>query len=167
MKTSKDFAREAGPTLQALRTMVRRMAITLTTKVLWQLTGYRQSDGSTETRNAEPFTGIGVYARPPASGSPEAIVTMVGADGETPAIVAVRDEKTRANSAGDAAADETVIYNSVARMRVRSDGVIELHPIGSPPTPLDGVVTGTGIDSFTGLTYFALGNASANVLVKK
>ena len=32
---------------------------------------------------------------------------------------------------------------------------------------LDGVVTGQGIDSFTGATYFALGNASAVVKAKK
>lgn len=34
-------------------------------------------------------------------------------------------------------------------------------------SPNDGVVHGTGIDSFSGATYFALGNASGVVLAKK
>ena len=39
--------------------------------------------------------------------------------------------------------------------------------LGDEPAAMDGAVVGTGIDSFTGATYAALGNASAIVKVKK
>lgn len=39
--------------------------------------------------------------------------------------------------------------------------------LGDEPAALDGVVTGTGIDPFTGVSYSVLGNASAVVKAKK
>ena len=109
--------------------MVRRMAISLTTKVLWQLVGFRLPDGSTEVANAEAFTGIGFYARPPRSGDPEAIVVSVG-DATAPMIVAVRDEKTRAAIVGVLKVGESAMYTDKALVYVRDDGTIEARSAG-------------------------------------
>jgi hypothetical protein len=105
--------------------MIRRMAISLTSKVLWQLAGFRLPDGSIEVTNAEAFTGIGFYARPPRSGVPEAIVASV-VDATVPMIIAVRDEATRAKVAGGIGEDETAVFNSQAMMLLRNNGTIEL-----------------------------------------
>lgn len=120
----KDFAQDTDPLLLQLKGMVRRMAISLTAKALWQLVGFRQADGTTETRQAEPFTGIGFYSRPPSSGKPEAIVLMVG-DANAPIAVATRDEKTRAAVAGALEPDEAMMFNSAALVYVKADGTIE------------------------------------------
>lgn len=124
---ARDFAKQIDPTMQALKGAIRRMAITLTTKALWQLAGFRQADGTTETRMAEVFSGIGFYARPPSSGSPEAVVTMLGADSASPVVVATRDEATRAAVAGGLAADETMVFTSQAVVYVKADGTIEIR----------------------------------------
>ena len=100
------------------------MTVGFVDKMLWQLVGVRLLDGSTETIPVEPFTGIGFYSRPPASGSPEAI--MVNAGGaKSPAIVGLRDEKTRAKVAGGLVADEAMVFNSAAVVYVKADGSVE------------------------------------------
>ncbi len=48
----------------------------------------------------------------------------------------------------------------------RDTGVVELGGEGLDAL-IDGVVQGQGVDTFTGATYAALGNTSANVLAKK
>jgi len=53
-----------------------------------------------------------------------------------------------------------------ARMPVRINGPF-IFLGGSSLTPLDGVVTGRAIDTFTGTPQFALGNASKKVWAKK
>ena len=108
---------------------LRRMAITVTAKALWQLTGFKQPDGTIETMKAEPFTGIGLAARPPNGGRPEAIVVMVGG-ASSPMIIAVRDEKTRAAIAGALGVDETMLFNSKAVVYVKADGSIEARSAG-------------------------------------
>lgn len=166
--TPHDFAEQIGAFRREMTGKVRRFLVSFTSDVLWQLTGHALLDPTkVETRTVEVFPGIGFYSRPPdGSTSAEAIVTNVGGS-NTPAVVATRDEATRAASAGDLEADSAAMFNTLARVHVRADGVIELHPVGAALTPLNGVVNGEGIDSFTGLTYFALGNASTHVLVKK
>lgn len=138
MRSSRDNAGATDPLLLALASSLRRMAISLTAKALWQLVGFRGQDGATETRNVEPFTGIGFYSRPSLNGKPEAIVVMVGAGGGivdaavspgTPAIVATRDEQTRAAVAGDLQPDETAIFNSLAILLVKADGTFEARSV--------------------------------------
>lgn len=107
--------------------MVRRMAITLTSRALWQLTGFTLLDGSRETMAAEPFLGLGIAARPSSSGKPEAIVLMIGDDAKTPVVVAVRDEATRQAIAGALAADETALYNSKVIAIAKADGTFEVR----------------------------------------
>ncbi|MBA2718937.1 MAG: hypothetical protein H0U52_06820 [Chloroflexi bacterium] len=100
------------------------MAITLTSKALWQLTGFTLPDGDVETQKAEAFTGIGFFARPPSSGKPEAIVIMVN-DAQNPVVIAVRDEKTRAAIVGALEQDESAIFNTRALVVIKADGTIE------------------------------------------
>ena len=139
MKTIEQLQRVLDPALVTAKGAVRRMAISLTSRVLWQLTGFRLpgAGGSTttETQTAEPFTGIGFYARPPTSGKPEAIVIMVN-DGQNPVVVAVRDEKTRAAIAGALEANETAVFNSAAIVHVKADGTIEARSASGVAVPL-------------------------------
>lgn len=124
MKSAEEHARATDGWFAEIANTVRRMAITLTTQALWQLAGVRNLDGSTETINIEPFLGIGLFARPPSSGSPEAIVVFAGGP-KAGAIVAVRDEKTRQAIAGALAQDETMLFNSKAVVYAKADGTIE------------------------------------------
>lgn len=130
MKTLRELARAVDPERNRVAGAIRRMAITLTSKVLWQLTGY-EVDGETETFTAEPFTGIGFAARPPNSSKPEAVVVMIG-DAQHPVIIAVRDEKTRAAAAAALGfkADEAAIFNSKAAVHVKDDSTIEARSLG-------------------------------------
>lgn len=127
-RTLKELAAETDPERIRRAGSLRRLAISFTAKPIWQLIGFKTPDGSVETMSSEPFTGIGVFARPPDGSKSEAIAAMIG-DAGAPVIIAVRDEATRAKSAGDLKADETALYNSLARVHVRADGVIELAPV--------------------------------------
>jgi phage gp45-like len=124
MKSVAELNTSLDPLRVAIRGMVRRMTVTLTSR-LWQLTGFTLLDGKPETFSAEAFTGIGFFARPPASGKPEAIVIMIGADGDAPVITAVRDEKTRQAIAGALKADETAAFNSQVILHMTENG--EIH----------------------------------------
>lgn len=104
---------------------IRKVAISLTSRALWQLLGFKQLDGTKEAFPAEPFLGIGFHARPPASGKPEAIVLMVGDDARTPVVVAVRDEATRKAIASTLKLDETAMFNSKSIIHVKDDETIE------------------------------------------
>lgn len=75
-----------------------------------------------------------------------------------PIIVGVLD--TDAPSVLD---DDDIVVVQASRVRILS-GDIEL---GDTPNPLDEVVVGTGIDSFTGSTYKILQNTSSVVKAKK
>lgn len=114
---------------------VRRFAVTLTSQVLWQLAGFRMPDQSREVVNAEQFSGIGFFARPPSSGSPEAIAVMVG-DANAPVIVAVRDEATRSKIAGAIAEDEAMVFSSQAVVYIKADGTIEARTAAGVAVPL-------------------------------
>ncbi len=139
--------------------MVRRMAITLTSKVLWQLAGFQMPDGSREVFNAEAFTGIGFFARPPSSGSPETIVVSVG-DASAPMIIAVRDEKTRAAIMGAIDVGETAIYTDKAVVYLKSDGTIEARSAGGVAAALATKADVTALANFVqGLMVGGTGSA--------
>lgn len=124
-----EFAGEVGPDARKIAGMVRRVAITLTRRVLWQILGHKLLDEKPETRDAEPFTGVGFYSRPSASGKPEAVVVFAGGAGN-PLIVATRDEKTRAalfKVAGELAENETAIFNSQSLIVIKADGTVEIR----------------------------------------
>lgn len=141
MLTAREFAERFHPARLAAMGAIRRMAITLTgtltaAKAIWQLVGVRLPNGDLETQLAETFTGIGFYARPPATGKPEAIVIMVGQDAELPVVVGVRDEKTRAAIAGALKADETAAFNSIVILHMKADGTIEARSKNGVAVPL-------------------------------
>jgi phage gp45-like len=127
MRSVKQLREQTKPAVVHAAGAIRRMAIALTSKALWQLTGLRLLDNSTEVMTAEPFGGIGFHARPAASGKPEAIVLLVGDNATTPVVVAVRDEKTRQAIAGALAGDETAMFNSQAIVVCKADGTVEVR----------------------------------------
>lgn len=137
MSTTEKLNADTDPERVSLRGKLRRFVITLTSKALWQVTGFALGAGGTqEVMTAELFGGIGISARPPdgKQGRAEAIIAMLGNDGKTPVIVAVRDEKTRAAIAQalNQQADETVLFNSKAVTYVKADGTIEIRtPTGT------------------------------------
>lgn len=122
-----EWAETNAPDRRGLVGSIRRMAIKLTSRALWQLVGHTLPDARTETRNVEAFTGIGYYSRPKSSDRAEAIVLFPGGDAQTPVVVATRNEDTRKAIAGALAEDETAIFNSLAIALIKASGVIELR----------------------------------------
>jgi len=126
--TAQDFAEMIGSFRRQFGGLIRRMSVKLTTGGVWQVAGHLLFDNRREAPPAENYPGIGFSARPPANDSAEAIVVQVGGSNQ-PAIVATRDEATRAKVA-DIVVDEAVVYNSVARVYVKADGTIEIRTHG-------------------------------------
>ncbi|MGN6103738.1 MAG: hypothetical protein ACTHU0_01415 [Kofleriaceae bacterium] len=139
MRTVEELQHALDPRVARAAGAIRRMAVSLTARVLWQLVGFQipgaRGASQTETASAEPFLGIGFHARPPSSGKPEAIVLMVG-DAQHPVVVAVRDEKTRAAVAGALAENETAMFNSRSVVHIKADGTIEARSAGGTAGPL-------------------------------
>jgi hypothetical protein len=140
MRTVEALLESTDPRWIRFAGMVRRMTITLTAKVLWQLAGFRLPDAAggasgQEVINAEAFTGIGFFSRPPSSGSPEAIVVSVG-DASSPMIIAVRDEKTRAAIVGALKVGETAVYTDQALVYLKDNGTIEARSAAGTAAPL-------------------------------
>ena len=90
-----ELADTVGTAARATLGMIRRMAIKVTSKALWQVIGHRMLDSSRETRDAEVFYGIGIWARPKSSEKAEAIVAFLGGGAGSPVIVATRNEDAR------------------------------------------------------------------------
>lgn len=110
-----EHQQEIAPRGRDLRGRLRRMAIKVTSRVLWQLVGHRTEDGQ-ETVDVEVFPGVGFYARPKATDRAEAVVVHIG--GAThPAIVATRNEDVRKAIAA-LGEDETAMFNSQATVHV-------------------------------------------------
>jgi hypothetical protein len=118
--------------------------------------------------NGDPAEGAVVVGRlwsaadiPPADGATNVDEVM---------LVVEKDKSFRLRCSGggkieiDAEADVTITTTGDAN--VIAGGTIRLGA-NTLVAPMDGVVHGTGIDTFTGATYFALGNASTKVLAKK
>ncbi len=133
MKTTQQLAKETDPLAVRARAAIRRLVVKLTAGAIWQVTGFRLLDGGTETRKAEAFTGIGLSSRPP--GDAEAIVVMVG-DGNTPIVIAVRDEATRKKVASAIGLDETMLFNSTSCVYLKADGAIEARSSAGVAVPL-------------------------------
>lgn len=139
MRTIEELRRDIDPAIVRAFGAIRRFVITLTDTAIWQVAGVLMPDGQ-EVVRAEVFGGIGVSARPPSGVQAEAIAAMAG-DADSPVIVAVRDEQTRAASAGDLQPDETALYNSKARAVVRADATVSLELVGTPAE--DAMLKGT------------------------
>lgn len=116
-----------GETARELGGVIVRATLGTTAESLWRtLTGYLP-DGTRAFRDAEVFSGIGVYARPPTNANAEAIVGTLGGEASAAVVLATRDEGTRRAMAGNINADETILYNSVSVVLVKSTGAIELR----------------------------------------
>lgn len=155
--TTKDWRDFTSTQARELAGKVRRMAVSVTnvlagagttTAAFWQVVGHLLLDNTTkETADAEVFSGVGFYARPPAGANAEAIVAFPGGP-SNPTIVASRDEATRKKVAGDAKQDETFVFNSQVALRFTNSGLIQAYLVGGP-TPVqlalksdvDGVIT--------------------------
>lgn len=132
-----DFAEAVSSVARDAMGRVRRMAVTLTNSAIWQVAGHVLLDKTRETRKAEVFGGIGIYARPPATGgTPEAIVVFPGGP-EQAIIAATRDEATRRavfKLAGEIADGETAIYSvaTAAVIILKANGTVEIRAAGNP-----------------------------------
>lgn len=131
MRSKEALAETTDPRWISVRGMVRRMVVSLTNAVKWQLTGVPLPDGNggvaPEVRSAEVFSGIGFFSRPPKTGAPEAAVLSLGGDASAPLVVATRDEKTRAEVAGDLDEDETITFNSSTIVYNKKNGTVEIR----------------------------------------
>ena len=135
--TPEDFAKEIGAFRRTVSGLIRRMVVSITDGGIWQMLGHKLIDPTQrETRDVELYPGIGHYARPPSNtGNAEAVVVNIG-DQNNPAIVATRDEATRAACVNDITDDETVDYNSASRVYVKADGTIEARTHGGTANQL-------------------------------
>lgn len=165
-QTVEEYREDGDRWMLRLRGMVRRVVVGLTEVAggAWQALGYKDSDGNQETfNNVEMFGGVGIHARPADNGRVEAIIIHVGGDEEHPVMVATRDRSMQV----ELQADETAIFNSQTVIRVKADGTVEIGSRGATLTPLDEIVHGRGVDTFTGLTYKALGSTTSKLKAEK
>lgn len=127
-----ELAHAVGEHARNVAGMIRRFAVSLTTRGLWQVSGHEMIEGDREVRDAEVFAGIGLFARPPSSGGkPEAVVVFPGGGGANPVIVAARDEATR-KAVADLNSDETAIFTSQSIIVIKSSGTIEIRSAVNP-----------------------------------
>lgn len=140
--TSKDWRDLTSSARRELTGKIRRMAVSVTnvlagvgttTASFWQVVGHLLVDNTTrETADAEVFSGVGFYARPPADANAEAIVTFLGESAANPVAIATRDEATRKKVAGAALQDETFMFNSKVAIRMTASGQIQAYLVGGP-----------------------------------
>lgn len=126
-RTEEEHAAETGPTKRYIYGLVRRVGITLSrTAAKWQVRGKRGGTGGDEVFDVELFPGIGIFARPPADGAPEACLVSIGGT-KSSAIIATRDEKTRKLIAAQVGEGETAVYNPSGIVLLKADGTIEIR----------------------------------------
>jgi len=131
--TSEDFAEVIGAFRRETAGAIRRMVVGVAQSGVWQMLGHLLFDPTQrEQKQVENYPGIGHYAKPPAgTGNAEGIVVQVGGGGaNNPALVATRDEGTRAaafSGGADLVDNESALYNSLGRVYVKSDGTIEIR----------------------------------------
>ncbi len=118
-----------------LQSALRRMVVVGTSAVRWALEGFEDFDGNVEEDEAEPFTGVGFYSRPPSGDATEAVVLKIGGRSGHPVIVATRshDGVKRVGAVGE---DETLIFNSLSVVKITAAGEIQVGAIGGPFAPL-------------------------------
>lgn len=129
-----------------------------------------------EVDDAEHFEPYGFTAAP--HNGAEVLILNVGADASHPVVIVAADRRYRVKGlvtgevcVFDDQGQRITLYRDrieveAPRVIVKSPDV-QLGTDGTALTPPDGVVTGQGIDTFTGATYFALGNASGKVAAGK
>ncbi len=136
-----ELADSVGTAARATLGALRRMAIKVTSKALWQVIGHRLLDGSRETRDAEVFYGIGIWARPKSSEKAEALVAFLGGASGAPVVVATRNEDARrAVEAviGSLKEGEAILYGSsgLPFVHVKDDQTVEVRKAGGTAVAL-------------------------------
>lgn len=122
-RTSADLAAMNDPFARKVAGMIRKMIVLFTEGGRWELEGFRALK---ERVRAEVFQGVGIWARPPANAKITAVVVSVG-DSDNPVVIAIRDERTRQAVAAAIADNETLLYNTLARVHVKADGTIHVR----------------------------------------
>lgn len=134
--TIDDVRGRTSPQARSISGIARRMEIRLTAGPLWQVVGHLLMDNRTlETRQAEPFTGIGFYSRPAPGANVDAIVLNI-AGAQNPMIVATRDEGLRRaieNERGEFAEDESAMFNTAVVACCASTGKFMVSTPGGTP----------------------------------
>lgn len=162
------------PLVARLRALVTRGTLdTATSSSKMQGAKFRGQDG--EVDEAEHFEPYGLTARPHPGA--EVLIVNVGADSAHPLVLVAADRRYRIKGL---AAGEVCLYDDQGqritlyrdRIELEAPTVIVNSPdvyLGGagPAGPLDGLVHGKGIDTYTGMSYSALGNASAKVAAAK
>lgn len=138
-RSREELNAEIGARARKVAGTIRRFAVTLTSRPFWQVVGHLLVDGKTrETWDAEVFSGVGFYARPPADGKPEAIAVFVGGGG-APIVVATRDEATRQavfKLAGELGAGDAAMFSPAAVVIARANGTVEIRTPSGSAAPL-------------------------------
>jgi phage gp45-like len=130
---SRDWRQKASAPVVALVNLVRHMAVRTAAAAAWRLAGYEDGDGNEELEDGEVFSGIGFWSLPSASGEAEVILAHPGAATGNSAVIATRDEKTRAAvvaALGGVDAGEhgaTLTFNGGAVVWLRGDGGVEIR----------------------------------------
>lgn len=120
-RTVLDFAARQGASATQAAAAIRRFVVTRTASLLWQVAGFVDAYGNTETLPAvEVFQGVGFAARP-ASGRGEVIVVNVGG-GQHPVAVACRD----ASIVPDLEEGETAVFNEHLIVLLKTGGTVEI-----------------------------------------
>lgn len=166
-------ARELGELIRPLVSRVRAMITRGTVARAEEAHKLRtlQVRGLAGDDEAEHFEAYGYTSRPKPGA--EVLIVNVGGDGAHPVVIVAADRRYRVQGLESG---EVAIYDDQGqritlyrdRIELEAPRVVVNSPevyLGGPGPagPLDGLVHGTGIDSYTGMSYAALGNASAKV----
>jgi phage gp45-like len=133
-RSAKDYKDEQSHTTKANASKLRRLAVSLTSRVFWQLLGYKSHEAKQPTTDAEVFSGIGFYARPLTTDKAEAILASIG-DARHSVIIATRNEDVRKQIA-QLEPDETAIFTSLSTVVIKADGTIEIRSKDGTALPL-------------------------------
>lgn len=168
---SRAFVELLRPLAMRLRAMVTRGTLAADADDGPKMQGVQFKGQDGEVDDAERFQTYGFTARPKAGA--EVLIVNVGADASHPVVLAVDDRRYRIKGLQSG---EVCVYDDQGqritlyrdRIEVEAPKVVinstNIYLGGAGPAlPLDGLVHGSGIDSFTGVAYSVLGNASAKV----
>lgn len=159
--------------MSMLTSIARAVVSLVSDSGLWQSLQLRVLKDETldDVERVQQYGFTSVPKAPSAAGAAEAVVVFMG-DRSSGVVIAVDDRRYRLKSL---AAGEVAIYDDLGQkvhltrtkivIKPKVGNTVEIGDEGLGA--LDGVVHGSGIDPFTGLTYTALGNASAVVKAKK
>ncbi|WP_428262894.1 hypothetical protein [Haliangium sp.] len=128
-----------GRGARRLRSLISRRQLALDESDGERVTalGREALDGSVEEDAMDSFGPVGLVGRPAGDATVEAAVAFVGADGAHPIALGYVDGTRRAViDAVGLGADETVVYNSQAVVKLLADGTVEIRSLGGTAVPL-------------------------------